>query len=129
MTWRWQAVAARMTALGLTLALGACSPVMTTRYRDAPLSELKQPDGELCRFELASGATVDMYVTGNAAGRLTGQDARGKRVAVDSRDVRRVGIAFEERDAPASVIKTMVGMSAGYAGFLLGMLVLVAAGR
>ncbi len=129
MTWRRQTVAAQMTTLGLALALGACSPVMTTRYRAAPLSELEQPDGELCRFELASGATVDMYVTGNSAGRLTGLDARSKRVAVDSRDVRRVGIAFEERDAPASAIKTMVGMSAGYAGFLLGIVVLAVAGR
>lgn len=129
MTWWRQGAAAWMVTFGFVLALGACSPVMTTRYRAAPLSELEQPDGELCRFEMASGATIDMQVTGNSAGLLMGRDARGKRATVDSRDVRRVGVAFEERDTPASVIKTLVGISAGYAGFLLGMLFLAVAGH
>ena len=100
--------------------LGACTPVMITRYWVVPTAELAEPHGESYRFELAGGSTVDMTVTGKAGGMLTGRTAQGRAVQLDPAEVRRVGVAREEKDAAATNIKTFWGISMGYAGFLLG---------
>lgn len=122
----------RSSACGITIiafTLGACAPVMTTRYREVPLTGPQRPSGETYRFELADGSNVDMHVNQINHPMVSGQHVSGGPALVDLREIRRVGVAFEEKDAAATNIKYFMLGSVGYAAFVLGLALLASQSR
>ncbi len=103
----------------VALTIGACAPVMTTRYREVPISRLQEPSGAPYRFQLAGGSNVDMRVARISDGMVSGQKLSAGSGLVDLRDVQRVGVGFDEKDQAATNIKYLMLTAVGYAGFLL----------
>jgi hypothetical protein len=101
---------------------------MTTRYRVVPLAELEQPHDEPWRFEMASGAIVDVQVMRRVSGVFEGRDSLGRPIRIDVRKVRRAGAGYEETDGAATTVKTLRAITLGYTAFLFGLLLIVAGG-
>ena len=108
--------------------LFACTPVMTTRYREVPPGGWEGARGETYRFELADGSNVDMRGARLKDHMVSGWDMSGGPALVDPREIRRVGIAFEEKDDTATTIKYLLLASVGYVGFLVGAAMLASSG-